>query len=394
MAAVEAGARRSDGGGRTAVPGAPTTIPSPTEIERRTEALRALMQANGWEALIVGGRAGATDAGYVRYTSGWRLWGGTGYVILRASGEPTILLGSNSQVHWANEYSWVKDARYAPDLAAAAIELLAGIPARALATVGGLATISHRDAETIARAAGGPLADATAAVTGLMVRKSAEERALQAEGARAIAAAHARFAAELKPGRTELEVVAAAVETAIRGGCTDGIHHLSTGTLPYIHPPTARTFRADDVVRFSMEYAGPAGYWIELSGVYSFRPPSPRDRRLFDVTRRAMDAVGAGLRTGARAEAVGAISERVFAEEGLKMTGRAIWDAHGIGLNVIEPPLAVPGDPGVYEAGMVINVHPGILVGGDHGIYLQDNFEVTDAGGVAQSGREHVWTVV
>jgi Xaa-Pro aminopeptidase len=372
----------------------PTFLPSPTEIDRRTTALRALMRANEWEALLVAGRAGATDAGFVRYTSGWRLWGGSSFVILRLDDEPTILLGSNSQVHWANQFSWVKDARNEEDLAAAAIGLLAGIAPSAIASVGLARSSSSRDADLIRQRLGADLADATPAVGDLMARKSTEERALQAAGARAIAAAHARFAAELRPGRSELEVVAAAVETAVVGGCTDGIAHLSTGSLPYIHPPTMRTFQADDVVKFSMEYAGPTGYWIELSGVYSFCEPSREEQRLFDVTRTAMDAVGKALRTGARASDVAGISQRVFAEAGLAMTGRAIWDAHGIGLNVIEPPLALAGDDGIYEAGMVINVHPGILVNGDHGIYLQDNFEVTDEGGIAQSGREHVWTVV
>ncbi len=372
----------------------PTFLPSRAEIDRRMGALRDLMETNGWSALLVAGRAGATDAGFIRYTSGWRLWGGSSFVVLRADGDPTILLGSNSQVHWANQFSWVRDARYADDLGGAAVDLLAGLAPATVGAVGLDRSASSRDAVLIRSRLRAGLVDATPAVSGLMIRKSAEERALQAQGARAIAAAHARFAAELRPGRSEFEVVAAAIETAVLGGCTDGIAHLSSGSLPYIHPPTVRTFAADDVVKFSMEYAGPTGYWIELSGVYSFRQPTRAEQRLFDVTRTAMDAVGSGLRTGSRASAIGAISERVFADAGLAMTGRAIWDAHGIGLNVIEPPLAVAGDDTLYEAGMVINVHPGILINRDHGIYLQDNFEVTDHGGVSQSGRDHVWTVV
>ncbi len=373
---------------------APAFLPSSAEIDRRTLALREVMRANGWSALLIAGRAGATDAGFIRYTSGWRLWGGSSFVILRVDSDSTILLGSNSQVHWASQFSWVSDARYADDLAAAAAALVADLPRSAVAGVGLDRSASRRDADMIRSRLGFELEDATSAVTALMVRKSAEERLLQAAGARAIAAAHERFAAEMRPGRTEFEVVAAAVETAVAGGCTDGIAHLSTGTLPYIHPPTPRRFEPGDVVRFSMEYAGPTGYWIELSGVYSFREPDRKEQHLFDVTRAAMDAVGRGLRTGARANEVGLISEQIFADAGLAMTGRAIWDAHGIGLNVIEPPLAVADDHSAYEAGMVINVHPGILVKGDHGIYLQDNFEVTDHGGIGQSGRDHAWTVV
>jgi Xaa-Pro aminopeptidase len=154
----------------------------------------------------------------------------------------------------------------------------------------------------------------------------------------------------------------------------------------------------DDTLKFSMEWAGPAGYWIELSGVYSFKPPSSSDQALFDVTRRAFDLVGRLLKPGARIDAVAAEAERVFEDAGFEGTGLAVEHAHGIGLNVIEPPLVTATESGALAEGMVISVHPGVLVGnggtGQRGIYIQDNFEVSAEGGLCQSTMDHKWNVV
>jgi Xaa-Pro dipeptidase len=252
------------------------------------------------------------------------------------------------------------------------------------------------DVATLRGAARGvELADTTASLVDLMVHKSDEEKRLQRSTAEVLAEAHRRFAAALRPGMTEREAVGSAVSVVYGAGCIDGIAHLSNQPAPFIRPPTDRVIGPDDVLRFSMEFAGPDGYWIELSAVYSFRSPSAEDQRLFDTTLRAFNLVGEMLRPGTVAEDLAIAARRVFEEEGYTDLGRAIWDAHGIGINVIEPPLALTDDTSVLEEGMVINVHPGVVVGDlQRGIYLQDNFEVSAIGGIRQSGLEHRWNVV
>ncbi len=88
----------------------------------------------------------------------------------------------------------------------------------------------------------------------------------------------------------------------------------------------------------------------------------------------------------------------MFEEAGYKRSGVAVEHAHGIGLNVIEPPLVVGSGSSLLTDGMVISVHPGVLVGESpetqRGIYIQDNFEVSSAGGRRQSSIEHNWNVL
>ena len=51
----------------------------------------------------------------------------------------------------------------------------------------------------------------------------------------------------------------------------------------------------------SLEFAGPAGYWIEPAGIFSFREPPERARRHFATTLEAVEQAVALMRPGVRA---------------------------------------------------------------------------------------------
>ncbi len=86
------------------------------ERDRRYVALRAMMQEQGWQALILAGNAEATQRGYVRYVSDWRLWGGKGFAVLPLQGEPALVLGAGSQSHWSKLVGWIDDVRPAQNM--------------------------------------------------------------------------------------------------------------------------------------------------------------------------------------------------------------------------------------------------------------------------------------
>ncbi len=109
----------------------------------------------------------------------------------------------------------------------------------------------------------------------------------------------------------------------------------------------------------------------------------------------ATERVRALLRPGTTADELVAAVETTYAEDGWTPTTRTIWDAHGIGLDVIEPPILLRGDQRRLEAGMAINVHPG-LAHGDRllGLYVQDNYIVAEGGAQPLSGWDHHWHVL
>jgi len=229
----------------------------------------------------------------------------------------------------------------------------------------------------------------------VMAVKSTEELAALADTHARIVAALDVLRANFAPGRSERTVMALAVHKLNELGCLDGIAHLSTETRPFFHPASERVFTPDDVIKVSLEFAGPTGYWIELTGTYSFKTPPDRVYRFYETTRKAMRNVTQMLKPGAVGGDVTRTVEATYRDDGWKITGRGLWDGHLIGINVIRPPYALAEDTHVFRENMVMNVHPGVLVDDDQlGMFLQDNYIVTPEGGRQVGPYDQAWHIV
>jgi len=381
---------------------------SHAERARRYDALQAMMREQGYSCLVLAGNAEAMQRGYIRYVSDWRLWGGTGFAVLPLDGEPVLVLGSGSQAYWAAEQGWIADVRAALDKTAEVAAIVSelglaersGRPGRAvgraIGVVGLNSVMSYGDALALQAALPrAPLADATEAVDRVMAIKSAEEIAEAAATYRSIAGALGLLRENLKPGITERELMSSVIGRLAAEGCLDGIAHLSNRAPPYIRPAGERRIERDEIIKVSLEFAGPAGYWIELAGVYSFREPPARARRHWETTQRALGRAAEMIRPGAVAGDISRAIEQTFREDGWNITGRAIWDFHSIGLNVIRPPIGLPSSTDRFEENMIINIHPGLLVDDDRwGVYMQDNLLVTPTGGRSLASYTYEWHVL
>jgi Xaa-Pro aminopeptidase len=371
---------------------------SDAERRRRYRRLREEMEKAGHEVLLVAGREGAVGRGYVRYLSDWHLWGGTGYVVVPLRGEPSLILGSNSQARWARRIDWIQDVRvgmHGPVPETIGVLRRLGVRGR-LGVVGMGRLMSRNDIEAFQD--GLPavqFVDADDVFERVRQIKSAEEIAALAESSRVVAEAMRAFERALAPGKTERQVVSEAWRVAREGGVLDGIAHLTHEDPAFIRPPSDRVIGRDDVIKFSMEMAGANGYHIELAAVFSFKEPGEEYRRLFATVMRATQRVRSLLSPGTRHTQIAEIVEAIFAEDGWTPNQRVIWDAHGIGLDVIEPPLVLKGSDERLQANMAINVHPGLAYGDRLlGIYIQDNYIVQEGGAEPLSGWEHRWHVV
>jgi Xaa-Pro aminopeptidase len=366
------------------------------ERERREGAVRAAMRDHEVDLLVLCGNAEATQRGFIRYLSDWRLWGGNGFLVFPSSEAPTLVLGSGSQAYWAQQVGWVDDVRSALDKVEEVVRTVRAHAPRRVGVVGMAALLSHGDAERLVRdLAGVEVVDATDLMNGVMVVKSAEEIGHVRHTYALVAEALGLVREALAPGRTEVEVMSEAIGFLARHACLDGIAHISHHAGPFIHPPTFRTIRADDVIKVSLEFAGPSGHWIELAAIHSFREPPPRDLQVFQTTCRAVDAAVAGMRPGVAVGDLSRTIQRTFEEDGWELAGRAIWDIHSIGVNVIEPPIGLPEHRQPLREHMVLNIHPGWMVAPDRwGVYVQNNVLVTEAGGEILGDYAYTWHVL
>ncbi len=367
------------------------------EKKRRYEALRAAMRAQGCEVFVAAGKEGAVGRGFIRYLTDFHMWGGNSFVVVPLEGEPTFQIGSESQTFWSGQVGWLTDLRYSAPAIDGLIARLRELGSPKRIHVAGLGQyMMYDDTKKLIDAfPDSEIIDATEMLHNIILIKSQEELDLMQDTADAVCAAMHRFAKELRPGKTEREVVSCAWQEARQRGIVDGIAHISNRFPPFIQPPTDRVIEKDDVIKFSMEMAGQSGYWIELAAIFSFDKAPEDQLREFETTKLAVDEIAKLLRPGTVGGEIAKAVERVFADAGYKDVSRIIWDSHGIGLDVIEYPVLVGGHPVVLQENMAISVHPGLTVGPERmGVYIQDNFIVKPGGAKQQSAWEHKWHIL
>ena len=121
------------------------------------------------------------------------------------------------------------------------------------------------------------------------------------------------------------------------------------------------------------------GYYSDTTRTVVVGQPDERLRRVHAVVADAQRAATEAVRPGIQIETVDRAARSVigaagFGDRFIHRTG------HGIGLEVHEPPYAAAGDHTVLEPGMTFSVEPGIYLGGELGVRIEDIVVVTDDG--------------
>lgn len=367
------------------------------DIEARRQRLAGAMRAAGFDALVVAGDTEFNKRGYIRYLTDWRLYGGTGFLVLHPNGTAVFVLGLGAQAEWAMEGCAPLEVRAVLDkVAAVAAEVAAHVPPGGRVGVVGLdAIVSHGDARRLdASLSGRELADATALVEDQWsVLSRAEITA--AEAAHAIVAeCFAAFRDALVPGLSEREVVAAAYARGVTLGCLDGIVNVSTAAGAGTHPAGERRFERGDIVKMFMEFLTPQGYLIELGGCFSFGPPPSKWQRRFDQAATVFEAAIAAARPGMVADDLVRLIQAETERTGAQIVGRRLWDFHGQGYHSLQRPFGLPGSQDPIREGMMINLHPGLLTADGLGVSMTSNFIVERSGGRALGAFRHRWQVL
>lgn len=372
-------------------------MPDPAALERRRNRALAAALASGCEALVAAGDTEFNKHGYVRYFTGWRLYGGTGFVVLRQKATAVFVLGLGAQAEWAGDACRGVDVRPELDkIAAVAEAACAGTSGSARIAVAGLdAILSHGDARRLQDAVGDrTLVDASALVEDQWAALEPADIAAAEEAHAIVAEAFAAFRSALAPGRTEREVVAAAYGRAAELGCFDGIVNVSVGAGAGTHPATERRFERGDIVKMFMEFLTPQGFLIELGGCFSFGEPSPEWRDRFKLAAHVIDAAIAATRPGMVADDLVRFIAETMDRAGGRVVGRRLWDFHGQGYHSLQRPFGLPGSQDPIREGMMINIHPGLLTADGLGVSATSNYIVTPDGGRPLGGFRHVWQVV
>ena len=235
-----------------------------------------------------------------------------------------------------------------------------------------------------AQAPSAHLTSATPVTAGCRMVKDGHELALMRRACTITLHAHRAVLASLTEGTTAEQAMAWSTRAHERLGVSGGALVLFGPDAAYPHgTKTPRPLRRGDVVL--IDGGGSLhGYASDVTRTAVFgAPPTNRQRRIWDLVRRAQRAAFDVVRPGVSCEAVDAAARRVVEEGGFgpgyaRFTHRL---GHGIGLDVHEWPYMVQGDATPLRSGMTLTNEPGIYIPGELGIRHEDTVVVTEESG-------------
>ena len=358
-------------------------MPSQNEINRRYKNIRARMAADKLDALIICGNQYAGFEGAVFYTSGFEIVHRYVYVLLPLDGEPTLVFPREARWIGDKKKPWVKDQVW-PDVPGQ--WLRDRITERKWKRVGVFGLNFIMAVRDYVKLADAPFElvpfdqqfDMTRAV------KSEEELVEVRDAMDIIIDGFWALVAAYKPGKTEAEIMAPAVERFFaRGAGPRMMNILLSGengeANAYFKVPGDRTVAGDDLLLYSLEITGTGCYWVEFSRALIKGKPSAITQRMADAYPDAMETARKMMRHGELASNVHRAVADKFAKHGFSL---GHLSGHSIGTTMIEYPAIGAKSEVPLEENMIFSLHPQVVdQDGKVCLYTQDTFRIGNTEG-------------
>jgi Xaa-Pro dipeptidase len=366
----------------------PITPPVPpiTDEERRAriEKARTLMHANGIAAMFLEGGSSMFYYTGVRWGNSERPFG----VVIPASGELGWVAPGFEEERARELIKFSNDVRVWQE-DESPYRVIAGI-LRDRGAAAGRIGMEERVRFFIVDGVRQELPNAqfvsaTPVTAGCRMIKSAAEIALMQRANDITLQAIGASLKTLKEGMTNRELSANVAEATRRlGGNVDDALVIFGKYTAFPHGSIqAQKLREGDVVLID---AGCTvdGYTSDITRTTVFGKPTPRQRAIWELEKRAQSAAFAAARIGASCESVDAAARNVITAAGFgpgyKVPGLPHRTGHGIGLDGHEWTNFVRGNTTKIQPGMCFSDEPTIAIYGEFGIRLEDCLHITESG--------------
>jgi Xaa-Pro aminopeptidase len=356
---------------------------SPKEIDRRYTNIRNAMTAEKVDGLIVCGNQYAGFEGAVRYTSGFEIVHRYVYVLIPLAGDPTLVFPREAKWIGDKKAPWVREKVW-PEIPGKWLrEKIEKRNWKRVAVYGLDFIMAVRDYRELQQ---GSFELVPFDFHFDMARAVKSEEEL--EGFRdsmdiILDGFHALLKA-YEPGKSEAEIMAPAVERFFARGAgprmmnivLSGAHGEAEASFKV---PSQRKVGPDDLLLYSLEVTGAAGYWIEFSRALIRGKVSARTLAMSEVYPQAMEAAREKMHEGALACDVHKAAADVFSKAGFAL---GHLTGHSIGMTMLEHPAIGENTRIELKENMVLSFHPQVVdQDGQVCLYTQDTYRVGEKEG-------------
>lgn len=362
--------------------------PSNAEIARRYRVIREALERDGLDALVVAATEYTGFEGALRWVSGFRMVHRYAYAVVPRDGEPLLVFPSEARWVGAHGEAWIQDQVFAEVPGAWIAGHAADRGWRRLAVYGMDFIMPGRDLRAL-DAGDVDLVDWDVAFDHLRAVKSAEELPLVRHSFELNERGFWALLDAYEPGRTEAEIMAPAEALFVANGTQrttmnmvlSGPH--GEAAPEFRHPDPSRPVAPDDLLLYSIELAGPTGYWAEFARPISQEGLSSRTAEIMAAYQAAFDAARRALRAGNTAHDVHVAVYSCF--DGLAVKPGHVT-GHSIDMIMVSHPRIGEGVETVLEENMIISIHPHVVTDDETAcLYMQETFRVTPEGGEQMS---------
>jgi Xaa-Pro dipeptidase len=351
--------------------------------ERKGRLARAqrLLRETGLDALVLGSGSSLTYFTGATWGLSERFFG----AVLTREGDPAWVTPAFEKARGLEQITLGSDVR-AWQEHESPYALLAAIlrDRKATGRIGIEETLPFVFVDGLAKALPGARLESGSPVSaGCRMIKDAHEIALMRRANEITVQAFRAVFASVKEGLTQAEVGRLCSDALRRLGMGGGALVLFGADAAFPHGTTKpQPLKAGDVIL--LDGGGRLhGYASDITRTAVFgAPPTARQRRIWDVVRRAQEAAFKAARPGTECQAVDLAARRVVEEAGFgkeyeQFTHRV---GHGIGMDGHEWTYLVRGNTTRLQPGMCFSDEPGIYIPGEIGVRHEDIIFITEGG--------------
>lgn len=358
------------------------------ERERRYQIVKANMETEGLDALIVFGSTGIgiPQNGNYTYISNHKLIYNTALIYFPLKGEPIMFVPGENQLLDAKRTTWIEDVRLAVPPADHVCEMLKsssskpekiGISSLAAFPSGFLSKFKSEFPNI-------EFCEASSTISSARIVKSEEEKEI-ARRCSEIADAGLNCSLEiLKPGMTELQWRAEVEKVMTAQGAIGGFNMIGVGKSEgeddifrgFVVPPTNRQFRAGDLALLEISPCL-SGYYSQIVRLVSFGEPPQWIQTYHGACIAAKKKALAQLKPGNSFIQVGEAIRDGLMASGYEMKG--VGSAHTIGLDLSETFMNLT-NPGVVEIDQIVTMHPMVTIGDWRQLFVGETYVVNSDG--------------
>jgi Xaa-Pro aminopeptidase len=323
----------------------------------REEKVVNLMDRLGLDVLVglSGGDRG--QRGTVRFLANYSTTSQSSCVLWAREGAPRLLVPYSVFRYDAEAMSWVQDIQVDPDYPVAIARYLkeqkctrgklgwVGPPLLVQSVRSGLETLPLQVSQVSVQAA----------FSEMSATKTPEELKLVRRCAEIADEVLRKVAEKVRPGVTDREIVAEAEYTARCLGTEGGSMTISKSTAIAGPVLTDEPLGPCDVFQFSVEPAGPGGFWVQTVRMFALGEPPKEVTQLIEKGLEAEREAASLLREGCRTADVARAMLTVMRQ---RESSLAVQLGHGIGLVMAEPPRINANSADTLKANMTIVIHP------------------------------------